>query len=83
MESQEHIKYFPLVGKKAPSFKSSAWTGINFKEICLSDYTGKYLLLKFYLRNYTKEAISEIKEFNDQYDNFTKLSKSLLLSIII
>ena len=36
-----------LVGKSAPEFKSQAVVNGEFKEIMLSDYKGKYIVLFF------------------------------------
>ena len=40
--------FAPKVQEKAPDFKGTAVIDGNFKEIKLSDYQGKYLVLFFY-----------------------------------
>lgn len=67
-----------VVGKKAPRFKASAWTGINFKEISIEDYIGKYILLKFYTKSFTEDSITQLEEFNSNFESFKKLSKQLM-----
>ena len=37
-----------FVGKEAPEFKAPAVVGMEFKELSLSDYKGKYVVLFFY-----------------------------------
>jgi peroxiredoxin (alkyl hydroperoxide reductase subunit C) len=34
-----------MIGKKAPEFKATALVGKDFKDISLSDYKGKYVVL--------------------------------------
>jgi len=41
------------VGKKAPEFKMKAYHQGGFKEIALSDYAGKWLVLYFYPGDFT------------------------------
>ncbi len=42
------------VGKKAPDFKSAAYIrGKGFKEVKLSDYRGKWIVLCFYPGDFT------------------------------
>jgi len=42
------------VGKEAPDFKSAAYVrGVGFKEIKLSDYRDKWLVLCFYPGDFT------------------------------
>lgn len=39
---------YPQIGKSAPEFKGQAVVNGAFKEIKLSDYKGKYVVLFFY-----------------------------------
>ena len=42
------------VGKEAPDFEASAYTqGVGFKNIKLSDYRGRWVLLCFYPGDFT------------------------------
>lgn len=66
------------VSKTALDFRLTAWTGINFKEISLNDYTDKYLILKFCPSNFTDEAKQNIIEYDKIYETLKKLSKFIL-----
>lgn len=57
------------VGDKAPSFKAKDQKGKTYK---LSDYSGKWLLLYFYPKDFTSGCTTEACEFRD---NFTKLKR--------
>jgi len=41
------------IGQKAPDFKAQAFVGEEFKEVKLSDYAGKWLVLFFYPLDFT------------------------------
>jgi len=41
------------VGKKAPDFKATAYFAGAFKQVSLSDYSGKWVLLCFYPGDFT------------------------------
>jgi alkyl hydroperoxide reductase subunit AhpC len=60
-----------LVTKKAPDFKTSAVVGDgDFKDISLSDYKGKYVVLFFYPADFTFICPTEIQEFSRRYEEF-------------
>ena len=60
-----------LVTKPAPEFKANAVMGDNsFKEISLSDYKGKDVVLFFYPLDFTFVCPSEIIAFDKQLDEF-------------
>jgi len=61
-----------LVTKAAPYFKSKAFCGMTkeFKDISLSDYSGKYLLLFFYPLDFTFVCPTEIIELNKLKEEF-------------
>jgi len=62
-----------FVTKEAPNFKATAVMADNsFKEISLSDYRGKYVLLFFYPLDYTFVCPSEILAFDRAVDEFQK-----------
>jgi alkyl hydroperoxide reductase subunit AhpC len=42
-----------FIGKPAPSFKATAVIDGEFKEVTLADYTGKYVMLLFYPKDFT------------------------------
>ena len=52
----------------APAFSGMAWTDGTFKNIKLSDYAGKYVVLFFYPLDFTFVCPTEICAFNDAAD---------------
>lgn len=72
MSSNSNKKVF--INKKAPYFKLTTWTGLNFKEVDLDDFKGKYLILKFIYKNFSEESITVIRDYNQYYDQFKNLS---------
>jgi len=60
-----------LVTKEAPDFAATAVMPDNsFKELKLSDYRGKYVVLFFYPLDFTFVCPSEIIAFNKKLDEF-------------
>jgi thioredoxin-dependent peroxiredoxin len=57
------------IGDKAPDFKSKDQEG---KEIKLSDYKGKKLLLYFYPKDNTPGCTAEACDLRDNFEEFTK-----------
>jgi peroxiredoxin (alkyl hydroperoxide reductase subunit C) len=62
----------------APDFKATAVVGEEFKEISLSNYKGKYVLLFFYPLDFTFVCPTEIIAFSDRASAFEKLNCQLL-----
>lgn len=79
-EDEESL--FAFVGQKAPIFKEISWSGSHYKMVNLKDYIGKYIILKFYDKNFTNQTIEEINLYADNYENLKKLSKSMLFKNI-
>ena len=50
---KEEFKMIARVGKPAPDFEASAFVDGGFKNIKLSDYTGKWVVLCFYPGDFT------------------------------
>lgn len=67
-----------LVQKDAPDFKAEALVGKGFKEIQLSDYKGKWVVLFFYPLDFTFVCPTEITAFSDRHDEFAKLGAEIL-----
>lgn len=67
-----------LVGKSAPSFKSTAAFANGFKEIKLEDYRGKYIVLFFYPLNFTFVCPTELHAFQEKLSEFEKLDATVL-----
>ncbi len=64
-----------LVGKKAPEFKAMAVVnGCDFKEIKLSDFAGKYVVLFFYPLDFTFVCPTELHAFQEKAETFKKLN---------
>ena len=66
------------VGQKAPDFKALALVGKDFKEIQLSDYKGKYVVLFFYPLDFTFVCPTEITAFSDKADEFAKYNTQII-----
>ena len=60
--------------KPAPSFSGTAVVDGAFKDISLSDYKGKYLVLFFYPMDFTFVCPTEIIAFSDRSDEFRKIN---------
>jgi peroxiredoxin (alkyl hydroperoxide reductase subunit C) len=64
-----------LVGKKAPDFKAQAViNGSDFKEIKLSDFQGKYVVMFFYPLDFTFVCPTELHAFQEKLEAFKKLN---------
>ena len=59
-----------LVGREAPNFSATAVFGDDFKEIHLSDYRGKYVLLFFYPLDFTFVCPTELHAFQARMEEF-------------
>ena len=67
-----------LVGRKAPNFNATAVFGEEFKEIELSQYEGKYVLLFFYPLDFTFVCPTELHAFQECYSEFKKRGVEVL-----
>ena len=68
-----------LVTKKAPEFKAQAVMPDNsFKEVSLSDYNGKKVVLFFYPLDFTFVWPSELIAFDKRIDEFSKRNVQVL-----
>ena len=68
----------PVVGGRAPEFKAPAFFDGQIKEISLSDYKGKWVVLFFYPLDFTFVCPTEILEFNKSADEFKKKNAQLI-----
>jgi peroxiredoxin (alkyl hydroperoxide reductase subunit C) len=66
------------VGQVAPDFKATAVVDQEFKDISLSDYRGKYVVLFFYPLDFTFVCPTEITAFSDRAEEFSKLNTQIL-----
>ena len=68
-----------LVAKPAPDFTAQAvMPDGSFKEIKLSDYKGKYVILFFYPLDFTFVCPTEIIAFSEKMDEFKKRNTEVL-----
>jgi len=63
----------PALNKPAPSFAGTAVVNGEFKEINLTQYKGKYLVLFFYPLDFTFVCPTEIIAFSDRVEEFRKI----------
>ena len=67
------------VGQKVQDFSAQALMNDGtFKEVKLSDYKGKWLVLFFYPLDFTFVCPTEIQGFNKNYGEFKKLNAEVL-----
>ncbi|XP_053317902.1 peroxiredoxin-2 [Spea bombifrons] len=62
------------IGKPAPDFQATAVVNGEFKEVKLSDYRGKYVVLFFYPLDFTFVCPTEITAFSDHVEDFRKIN---------
>jgi peroxiredoxin (alkyl hydroperoxide reductase subunit C) len=63
--------FMPMIGQPAPQFTAQAVVdGGNFKEIQLSSYRGKFVVLFFYPLDFTFVCPTEITQFRDALSAF-------------
>lgn len=67
-----------LVQKPAPEFRGQAVVGKAFKEIKLSDYKGKWVVLFFYPLDFTFVCPTEITAFDAQVEKFNQLNAEII-----
>ncbi|KAK1137058.1 C-terminal domain of 1-Cys peroxiredoxin [Melipona bicolor] len=63
----------PALQKPAPAFRGTAVVNGEFKEISLTDYKGKYLILFFYPLDFTFVCPTEIIAFSDRVQEFEQI----------
>lgn len=66
----------PQVTSHAPDFKATAVIGDSFKEIKLSDYKGKWVVLFFYPLDFTFVCPTEIIEYDAKLEDFKKIGRN-------
>ncbi|MBP9886098.1 MAG: peroxiredoxin [Leptospiraceae bacterium] len=68
----------PQVTSKAPDFTAEAVIGSEFKNLKLSDYKGKWVVLFFYPLDFTFVCPTEIVEYDAKLDEFKKLGAEVI-----
>jgi alkyl hydroperoxide reductase subunit AhpC len=66
------------VKQPAPDFKATAVIGEEFKDVKLSDYKGKWLVLFFYPLDFTFVCPTEIVAFSDRIKEFKDLGTEVV-----
>ena len=74
MTSNESLR----VGMPAPDFTATAVFDQEFKDIKLSNYRGKYVVLFFYPLDFTFVCPTEITAFSDRYSDFSTKNTEVL-----
>ena len=73
---------YNLIRNKAPDFSGNSWWKDQFKQIKLSDFQGKWVCLFFYPLDFTFVCPTEIVDFNNAAEEFSKLSNLYLIKIV-
>ena len=66
------------VGQNAPEFTLQGVVGDKFKDVCLDEYKGKWVVLFFYPLDFTFICPTEITEFSKRDNEFKSLSAQVL-----
>ncbi|MCR4319153.1 MAG: peroxiredoxin [Candidatus Brocadiaceae bacterium] len=66
------------VGQNAPEFTLQGVVGDKFKDVCLDEYKGKWVVLFFYPLDFTFICPTEITEFSKRDSEFKALSAQVL-----
>lgn len=66
------------IDKEAPEFKEISFHEDNFKEIRLSDYKGKWVILFFYPADFTFVCPTELAELAKGYDELKSLNAEVI-----
>src|SRR6185369_1232613 len=66
------------IGSPAPAFSLNAVVNKEFRQVNLSDYRGKWVVLFFYPGDFTFVCPTEIKGFNKALGEFTKAGAQVL-----
>ena len=66
------------VGQPAPDFTATAVVDQEFKEVSLTKYRGKYVVLFFYPLDFTFVCPTEITAFSDRYSEFSSKNTEVL-----
>jgi len=67
-----------MINTKAPEFKAKAFHEDKIKEVDLSNYSGKWLILFFYPADFTFICPTELRELAKNYSNFKKMNVEIL-----
>jgi peroxiredoxin len=77
-QNKEFTSGINLIGSKLPDMKIKMYQGGEDKEVKLSDYLGKWLILFFYPADFTFVCPTELKEMAESYPKFQELGAEVL-----
>ncbi len=66
------------INQKAPNFSANAFQNEKIKNVSLSDFEGKWVVLFFYPGDFTFICPTELKELSDHYDELKKMNVEVL-----
>ena len=67
-----------LIGRKAPAFTTQAYQQGGFKEVSLSDYQGKWILLMFYPGDFTYVCATEVAAAAEDHEAFEAMGAATI-----
>ena len=71
------------VQKPAPNFTAQAVVNGQFKEVSLSDYQGKYVVVYFYPLDFTFVCPTEIIAFSDRIKEFADINCEVSDEVVV
>jgi len=66
------------INEQVPEFKTKAFYNNEIKEVKLSDYKGKWVIMFFYPADFTFVCPTEIGELADNYEKFKEMNTEIL-----
>ncbi|CAL7939541.1 unnamed protein product [Xylocopa violacea] len=75
---EPEVHMVPALSSPAPAWKGVAIIDLAVRDISLTEYRGKYLILIFYPYDFTFICPTEMIQFNDRIEEFHKLDCELV-----
>ncbi len=66
------------IDEKAPAFKAMAYTQYGPRQVKLSDYEGRWVLLMFFVTDFSAVCPTETIAFNSEYEKFSSKGAEIL-----
>lgn len=76
--TSRYMSAWPEIQKHAPDFAGTAVVNSDFKDIKLSDYKGKYVVLFFYPLDFTFVCPTELIAFSEKISEFQALNAQVI-----
>ena len=70
--------FFPLIGEEIPNFEGQIFHEESFKDVQLTDYRGKWLILFVSPADFTFVCPTELEDLAEQYATFKELGAEIL-----